>query len=627
MSFANYYNVLSGLLNKQPQDPQMAPAPQVQQIAPAPQVGMVPNRGGGFGFEVTDKTLVERVLILGTPAGHYSSAEQNTTEAVNKIKEIIAKGSGQLVLDVLKDVYEKSRSAKQDPTFMVLAILCTNENLELRQASWEVVVSIRNLSHLCTFLKYYMEAKGGWGRLPKRSFNRWIKGYDGKDLMYQVFKYLSRDGWTFRDILRCVHTTGDELPAEMRLVLKTMVLYGKKDVGSADAFDQALKFGQEINASAESLKYLEGIKFLKTCPENDQTKLGKIIQLIHEHNFTHEFLPKWALTDKNVWLALLITQDKTKVKMPLTALIRNLATMTVRGLFDDQAVVDQVVNHLQNSEVVKKSKVHPATIAIAWKQYETGRGEKGKQVWTPNLQIITGLEKGLYLAFANVEPTGKKILHCFDGSGSMASAMGVCGNMTSAEAVALLGLVCSKTEQVGSQQYCVFSSVNKGGWGGGPSGLRFLAFGPDSSLNQASKITQITDWGSTDCSLPMEQKLEEFKKAVDTKLSQVDQKQLAEAVKAGDHKTVNAIHNALGLFLPEAFVIYTDNDVNSGKRHPFEALREYRALTGIPAKMAVVATQASRVSIAKPEDTGMMDLTGFDSQLPVVLHDFICGKL
>ncbi|ARF12068.1 TROVE domain protein [Klosneuvirus KNV1] len=609
---AVYNNVLAGLF----------------QQAPAPQEVMIPNRGGGYGFEVTDKTLIERVLILGTPAGYYSSAVQNTDEAISKIKEIIAKGSGNLVLEIVRDVYEKSRAAKQDPTFVVLALLCTNENLELRQGAWEVVVSIRNFSHLCTFLKYYMANNGGWGRLPKRSLNRWITGYTGKDLMYQVFKYLSRDGWTFRDILRCVHTSSDELPAELRLAMKTMILYGKKDVASADAFDQALKFGQEINASAECLSYLEGIKFLKTCPENDPTIVPQIIQQIQDHSFTHEFLPKWALTHKDVWLALLVNKDKTKVKMPMTALIRNLATLTVRGVFDDQLMVNLVVNHLQIPEVVKHSRIHPATIAVAWKQYSAGHSDKGKQVWTPNQQIVTAMEKSMYLAFANVEPTGKKILHCFDGSGSMSSSMGVVGNMSSAEAVALLGLICSKTEQVGTQQYCVFSSQNgHSSWDHGNTGLRFLAFSPDSSLSDAANITQITDWGSTDCSLPMEQKLDEFKKAVGSKLSNQDQSRLIEAIKNGDSKTVSAIHNALGLFLPEAFVIYTDNDVNSGKRHPFEALKEYRQVTGIPAKMAVVATQASRVSIAQPSDAGMMDLVGFDSQLPVVLHDFVCGKL
>ena len=80
--------------------------------------------------------------------------------------------------------------------------------------------------------------------------------------------------------------------------------------------------------------------------------------------------------------------------------------------------------------------------------------------------------------------------------------------------------------------------------------------------------------------------------------------------------------------MPEVFVIYTDNDVNSGKRHPAKALQEYRELTGLfDAKMAVVATQASYRTISDPKDAGMMDLVGFDSQLPTILNDFICNKL
>lgn len=606
---------------------------------------MQPNRGGGVCFTVTWKVQLQRFLILGTPNGYYTSAQQNTSEGIESIKTMMTDGHSIEMCTILKDVYESGRASKQDPTFVVLSLLCTSSDLEVRKMAWLIVISLRTFSQLCTFLKYYMASNGGWGRLPKRSLNDWVKKHNAHDLTYQVFKYLSRDGWDFRDVLRCIHTDPKNLPVEIQMVLKLMTLYGKKNLSTSDAFDQTLKFAQENNVNVNDIAYINAIRYLKTCTETTPDVIQEIINHIQTHSFTHEFLPKWALTHKDVWMALLVNSEGNKIKMPMTALIRNLATMTVRGLFDNDTIVQLIVAHLKNAQVVKGSKLHPATVTIAWKQYAAGHGEKGKQTWTPVQLILNALESTIYLAFANVETTGKRIYHCFDGSGSMTTPMGIVGNMTSAEAVGLLGLICSRNELPETQQYCVFShektytntnihsSISNRifGWNTSQSysntpGLRPLVFNPNSSLAEAARITQITDWTSTDCSLPIEKKIEAFKTAFGT-LGIPDQKRFREALLSSDFVTSNEILKAFGIFLPEIFVIYTDNDVNSGKRHPCQALVEYRLLTGIPAKMAVVATQASRVSIADPRDTGMMDLVGFDSQLPQILHDFISDKL
>lgn len=599
---------------------------------PGREAEMGDNRGGGIGFTVTDDTLVGRVLVLGTDKGYYTSAQQNTDEALGAIKTLLAAGKFQLVHDIVKNVYESGRAAKQDPTFAVLALLCVDNDVENRKQAWKIVVSIRTFSHMCTFLKFYMAVDGGWGRLPKRSLNDWVKKHSAHDLAYQDFKYLSRDGWGFRDVLRCIHTDPKGFPAEMQMVLKLMVLYGKKDLDSVGAFQQALQFGQESGAKQEDIDYLDAIGYLKTCKEDGPNVLPEIVSRIYAHRFTFEFLPKWALNAPSVWKALLLSQDGTRVTMPMNALVRNLATMTVRGVFDDLVVLNTVVAYLNNADAVKASKIHPAQVAVAWKQYQQGRGDKGKLTWEPVSALVDVLEQTMYLSFANVDPTGKRILHCFDGSGSMTLPMGVAGNMSSAEAVALMGLMCSRTEAAHTQQYCVFANEtgsHNNNWGYNhkvTNGLRPMVLSPTSSLSEAVQITQVADFGATDCSLPIEKKIQEFK-AKFQMFAQFDRDRFTAAVASGDTATRDAILNALGLFLPEVFVIYTDNDQNAGVRHPCQALQEYRQITGIPAKMAVVATQAGTKSIADPKDAGMMDLIGFDSQLPQILHDFISGKL
>lgn len=50
--------------------------------------------------------------------------------------------------------------------------------------------------------------------------------------------------------------------------------------------------------------------------------------------------------------------------------------------------------------------------------------------------------------------------------------------------------------------------------------------------------------------------------------------------------------------------------------HPDEALRAYRAKSGIPAKLIAVGMTATGFTIADPNDGGMFDVVGFDTATP-----------
>jgi 60 kDa SS-A/Ro ribonucleoprotein len=77
----------------------------------------------------------------------------------------------------------------------------------------------------------------------------------------------------------------------------------------------------------------------------------------------------------------------------------------------------------------------------------------------------------------------------------------------------------------------------------------------------------------------------------------------------------------------DAFVIYTDSETWAGAIHPAEALRRYRAETGIPARLIVVGMVSNGFSIADPDDAGMMDVAGFDTATPPLIADFAAGRV
>jgi 60 kDa SS-A/Ro ribonucleoprotein len=125
--------------------------------------------------------------------------------------------------------------------------------------------------------------------------------------------------------------------------------------------------------------------------------------------------------------------------------------------------------------------------------------------------------------------------------------------------------------------------------------MRTIDLKPSMKLDEATRLTQFRDFGTTDCSLPIENAIKDYKSSYGEK----------------------------GKW--DVFMIYTDNETYAGKRHPSKALEEYRALTGIPAKMVVIATTPNSATIADPTDAGMLDVSGFDTNAPEIVMNHIRG--
>jgi 60 kDa SS-A/Ro ribonucleoprotein len=73
----------------------------------------------------------------------------------------------------------------------------------------------------------------------------------------------------------------------------------------------------------------------------------------------------------------------------------------------------------------------------------------------------------------------------------------------------------------------------------------------------------------------------------------------------------------------DVFVIYTDSETWYGSQHPAQAIAEYRRKMGIQAKLVVVAMASNRMTIADPNDAGMLNVVGFDASVPGVIADFV----
>ena len=469
-------------------------------------------------------------------------------------------------------VSEEGRAPKNDPALFALAMAAGLGDEPTRRAALQALPRVaRTGTHLFQFVTF-VEQFRGWGRSLRRAVGGWYAARPVDALAYQAVKYRQRDGVTHRDVLRLAHPAGN-------------VSAGNPSLEVSPEHEALFEWIVRGTASDRLPRIVEGFGAAQAAETPKRAAA-----LVREYRLPREALKPEHLTSPEVWAALL--DD-----MPMTALIRNLATMTRVGVIaqgsDGTATV---VAQLGDGERIRKARVHPIAVLAALRTYGAGRGARGRGVWNPVREIIDALDAAFYTAFENVEPTGKRLLLALDVSGSMVGGQvaGVPG-LTPRDASAALALVTAATE---SRYEIVCFFAGDGGFrkrGGGrfaghANGLTPLSISPRQRLDDAVKTVSGLPFGGTDCALPMLY-AQAAKREIDT------------------------------------FVIYTDSETWAGDIHPVQALRDYRHASGIDARLVVVGMVSNGFSIADPADPGMLDVVGFDTATPQLIADFARGTL
>lgn len=250
----------------------------------------------------------------------------------------------------------------------------------------------------------------------------------------------------------------------------------------------------------------------------------------------------------------------------LTWLFRNMSNLVKRNILvnKNSSVIDTVVRRLTNKEELKLGRIHPIQVLLAIKNAED----------VPK-KVKDALNVAFDNSFKNIEPTGKKFLLALDVSGSM--QMLAFSNLTASECAAGVAMCIARTEP--NYQIMAFSHEFKD-----------LDITPDMSLKDVLSKTYDLTFGGTNCALPM----------------------------------IYALKNKLDV---DIFCIITDCETWFGDIHPTEALKKYRKQINPEAKLVVMGTASTGFTIADPNDAGMLDVVGFDSNVPVVLSEFALGNI
>lgn len=508
----------------------------------------VQNTAGGFVWQADKWSRLSRFLILGSEGGSYYASERTlTTENVSCVRECIAE-DGIRALKLTIEISEGGRAPSNDPALFVWATAISLGSPEVKRAAAERLPRVARIgTHLYHFIAY-AETMRGWGRTLRWAVQNWYASHPAEKLAYEVIKYRQRDGWSHRDLLRLSHANVDE----QHNAIFQWVTHGLE--GQPETM---IPLGHVLLGRFEQAQLAESA--------------SETARLVREHRLPREALKTEHLNEPEVWRALL------EVGMPLHAMVRNLATMTRLGIFDDPLYVADVVGTLGSELPIRKSRMHPMAFLIALKTYAQGHGMRGQNTWQPKPAIIDALDEAFYLAFGNVEASGKRTLVSIDVSGSMAHGSVAGSPLTPREAAAALAMVALHTEPE-----CEIIGISDRAY--------------STSLSKRQRLDDVTRYLSTfpasrtDLSLPWQ-------------------------VAKPEPGSV------------ESFILLTDNETWAGRVHPAQMLQRYRELSGIQARSVGVAMVANRWSIHDPQDALSLDVVGFDTATPQIVSDFCAGRI
>lgn len=518
----------------------------------------VRNNAGGFTFQVTPWTRLERFLILGHEGGtYYAGAPKLTVETVDCIDECLREDYTRTV-NTIVDISVNGRAPKNDPAIFALAYIAGHH-----KGTPAASYALANLNkvcrigtHLADFLNDIKQFRG-WGDGLKNAVAGWYTNRSPFALAKQVTKYSQRNGWSHRDILRKCHAQSDGLTQEIL-----------QYVTQREAWLETVSVDYKSDVNQHLMAVEEAYSATKV----------RLIKLIEKHGLEREHIPTEMQRDPDVWMALL-------PNLGVTAIMRNLGRLSNIGLLKPLGSATKLITaKLTDAQSIRAQRVHPVTSLIAQKQYEQGRGGLGKLVWDVVPQIVDALESTVMMGFDAVEPTGKNFYLGLDVSGSMSSPCGATPHLKCCEGAAIMALLAARTEP----NYFIrgFTCIN-GLYSGRyrNTGLTDLGITARDTFKSACLKARDNNFGGTDCALPM----------------------------------LDAIDKKLDV---DVFCVYTDNETWAGNIHPFQALEKYRQFIGHNAKLAVFGLAGNNFSIADPNDAGMIDFVGFDAAAPTVLADF-----
>jgi len=523
--------------------------------------GMVRNRAGGLVCSVTPMDYLDRILLLGTTHNtYYASGAEVTGEAVSFLVELFNRDPQ--AVDRVVQISQSGRAPSNSHALMALAIALSSRNDETKDRAVRAFPKVARTGADFLHLVALTDRMRRWSRSFRRAVQHWFLSQNPDRLAYQAVKYPQRSQWTMRDVVRlghplsAVHRAPEEHRERIRAILY-WIAKGWPGIGDEPHPDPALR-------------KIWAVERLRRLPDNE---VGVAARLIAQEGIPREAVPTNFLRHQAVWDALL-------PQMPMMALVRNLATLTRKGIIGrgSPEIVDTVCRRLTDRTAIRMARLHPVHYLMALRTYAVGYSKTTGHRWDPVPEVVDALERGFILAFQEIEPSPAEVIVAVDVSGSMSSTMGI---------------------------------------GPGADGLRAIEIGAVLAMSLSRSFPNHRIWGfNTACfdlcitpEMGLQQVVNRFRANGGTDISTPVFRAMNERVPA------------------DALVIVTDNETWKNREPVHHVMDRYRESIGRPVALVVIATSVTEYSVASQGDPLSLNIAGFDSNVTGLTRAFIDSRV
>jgi len=403
------------------------------------------NNAGGSAYSLSAKIDLANLCCTGCFNNtFYVSAQQQLAH----VKELCVKIDDYEFLCKLA-IYSRTNAYMKDMPSFLLAYLCANTNnnperqLMFKKTFFAICDNIKMVRNFVQIIRSGVVGRNSFGTMPKRLINAWLDSKSDDAL----FKMSVGNDPSLSDIIKLTHPkpTTDVRNA----------LYGYLT-------------GNKYNAELLPNLVKEFEAFKTTV---DQNKIP---------NVSFEMLTALPLTE-DCWKQIAMNCSWTQTRM-------NLNTFDRHGVFNDNKIVNAIVEKLTNSELICASKVFPYQLLAAYLKLQNNSNIPSK--------IKVALQQAMEIAVSNVPKIDDDVLIFVDTSGSMNSPItGDRGGATSViDCISVASLIAS-----------IFLKVN-------PSRTTIIPFATAVHLKQLNPLDSIMTntqllkslgGGGTNCSAPM----------------------------------------------------------------------------------------------------------------------------
>ena len=322
------------------------------------------NKAGGTAYKLSPKAALAQYAATGC-FNHtfYAGAGEQLEKVLELAKECDAEFTAKVA------IYAREKGFMKDMPALLVAVLSLKDKTLFEKTFPRVIDNGKMLRNFVQIMRSGAVGRKSLGSLPKRMVREWFENRKAE----QIFKQSIGQSPSFADVLKMIHPKPKDVEKE--------ALYG-------------YFVGREIDAD----KLPEIVKAFEKFKNGDASEIP---------NVPFQMLTALPISTKE-W-----TEIARNAAWQMTRM--NLNTFQRHGVFQNAEMVELIANRLRKREAIKRAKVFPYQLLMAYKMAEANAEIP--------LKITEALQDAMEIAIENVPELGGKVYVFPDVSGSMSAAV------------------------------------------------------------------------------------------------------------------------------------------------------------------------------------------------------------